>query len=78
MLFPLLFFFFFSLGPPLVFKGTWGEAHPTQSNRVVGGEGAILPLSNHGDKVRWLGWPLCSCPRDNRRPWLSCFSSSWW
>ena len=27
---------------------------------MIGEARATLPLSNHGDKIGWLGWPLCS------------------
>ena len=47
-LFPL--FFLFSLGSRPV---EWGIYR-------TGEAGATLPLSNHGDKVGWLGQPLCN------------------
>jgi hypothetical protein len=28
----------------------------------AGGAGATLPLSSHGDRVGWLGQPLCKRP----------------
>ena len=58
---------FFTLGPPLVFISGRGRGSPSLSNCVVGGARATLPLSSHGDKVRWLGQPLRSRPRAARR-----------
>jgi len=46
-LFPPFFF------PPCSRLVEWGIY-------MIGEAGATLPLSNHGDKVGWLGWPLCS------------------
>ena len=52
--FPFLFFSFSLcfLSPILLVKGVFIRGR---------GEGATLPLSNHGEGVRWLGRPLCSC-----------------
>jgi len=52
-------FFFFPCSRPV----EWGIY-------MIGEARASLPLSNHGDKVEWLGWPLCS--RFSRRVWFPC------
>jgi hypothetical protein len=49
--------------PPRSWPVEWGIY-------MIGEAEATLPLSNHRDKVEWLGWPLCS--RLSRRVSLPC------
>jgi hypothetical protein len=37
----------------------------------AGGSGATLPLSNHKDRVGWLGRPLYNRPKAASKAWLS-------
>jgi len=63
------FFFLSYVSPFGIYKGKrgGGESRPTLSSYGTGGARATLPLSNHGDKVKWMGRPLCSHLRAARK-----------
>ena len=55
--------FLFIFVPPFLFCSSF-QLHCLLSGVFIGagGAGATLPLSSHGDRVGWLGQPLCKRP----------------
>ena len=59
----VLKYFSLFLSPPFLFCSSF-QLHCLLSGVFIGagGAGATLPLSSHGDRVGWLGQPLCKRP----------------